>query len=59
MSINTIDGQKNSAEKTFQRMVSTEVINREKMLKKTTTIKNIYKKDALVLSDEAIKQIKI
>ena len=40
-------------------MVATEVINREKMLKKTTTIKNIYKKDALVLSDEAIKQIKI
>jgi len=34
-------------------------MNKEKALKKNSNIKNSYKLDALVLSDDAIRQIRI
>ena len=40
-------------------MFLAEVNYREKKLRKETKVKNAYKKDALVLSEEAKEQIKI
>lgn len=60
MSLNTIDGSRGTAEKAFQQLYLREVMRREKMLKKTCYAKKgMYKKEALVLSEEAKQQIMV
>ena len=60
MSLNTIDGSRDTAEKTFQQLYLCEVMRREKSLKKACYAKKgMYKKEALVLSEEAKEQIKV
>lgn len=60
MSLKTIDGSRGSAELPFQQIYLGEVLKREKQLKKACFAKRgVFKKEALVLSDEAKEQIKI
>ena len=59
MSLKTVDGLRGSAENTFQQLYLCEVMRREKQLKKLCFAKKgSYKKEALVLSEEAKEQIR-